>query len=46
MQDSRTWIHRCDGNLFLFGGLYANEHTDDNGVTASFTILTVLRTGL
>jgi putative SOS response-associated peptidase YedK len=34
------WIHRRDGDLLLFAGLYANEEGDDNGVPASFTILT------
>jgi putative SOS response-associated peptidase YedK len=34
------WIHRRDGNLLLFAGLYANENADDHGVPASFTILT------
>ena len=34
------WIHRRDGNLLLFAGLYANEDADDDGVPASFTILT------
>jgi len=34
------WIHRRDTDLLLFAGLYANGEPDDNGVLASFTILT------
>jgi putative SOS response-associated peptidase YedK len=34
------WIHRRDGNLLLFAGLYVNEDADDNGVPTSFTIVT------
>jgi putative SOS response-associated peptidase YedK len=34
------WIHRRDGELLLFAGLYANEEVGDNGIPASFTILT------
>jgi len=34
------WIHRHDGDLLLFAGLYANEEAGDNGMAANFTILT------
>ena len=34
------WIHRRDGDLLLFAGLYANEEADGSGMSASFTILT------
>ena len=34
------WIHRRDGELLLFAGLYANEEVGDNAMAASFTILT------
>ena len=36
----RYWIHRRDGDLLLFAGLYANEEADRTGMNASFTILT------
>lgn len=34
------WVHRRDGDLLLFAGLYTNEEADDNRMPASFTILT------
>jgi putative SOS response-associated peptidase YedK len=34
------WVHRRDGDLLLFAGLYTNEEAADNGMPASFTILT------
>jgi putative SOS response-associated peptidase YedK len=34
------WIHRRDGDLLLFAGLYANEEADGSGIHANFTILT------
>ena len=34
------WIHRRDADLLLLAGLYVNGEPDDNGVFASFTILT------
>jgi putative SOS response-associated peptidase YedK len=35
------WIHRCDGDLLLFAGLFQNgEKNSDNHSQATFTILT------
>jgi putative SOS response-associated peptidase YedK len=34
------WVHRRDGDLLLFAGLYTNEDADGSGMHASFTILT------
>jgi putative SOS response-associated peptidase YedK len=34
------WIHRRDGDLLLFAGLYPNEEADGSAMHASFTILT------
>jgi putative SOS response-associated peptidase YedK len=34
------WIHRGDGNLLLFAGLYQNGENNDNRTQATFTILT------
>jgi len=34
------WIHRCDGDLLLFAGLYQNGENNDNCTQASFTSLT------
>jgi putative SOS response-associated peptidase YedK len=34
------WVHRGDGDLLLFAGLYQNEENNDNCTQATFTILT------
>jgi putative SOS response-associated peptidase YedK len=34
------WIHRCDGDLLLFAGLYQNRENNDDRSQATFTILT------
>jgi putative SOS response-associated peptidase YedK len=34
------WIHRGDGDLLLFAGLYQNGENNDNRSQATFTILT------
>jgi putative SOS response-associated peptidase YedK len=34
------WIHRRDGDLLLFAGLYQNGQNTDNRTWATFTILT------
>ena len=34
------WIHRGDGDLLLFAGLYQNGQNNDNRTRATFTILT------
>jgi putative SOS response-associated peptidase YedK len=34
------WIHRGDGDLLLFAGLYQNGENNDNCTQATFTILT------
>jgi putative SOS response-associated peptidase YedK len=34
------WIHRCDGDLLFFAGLYQDEETNDPGTPSAFTILT------
>jgi len=34
------WIHRGDGDLLLFAGLYQNGENNDHRIQATFTILT------
>ena len=34
------WVHRGDGDLLLFAGLYQNGENNDHRIQATFTILT------